>query len=190
MTREIDTDLATEFSAAKLGPIVAVRIGASAGDVRMWSGIGDLTFDGATWLGAGDFLGVSEVTETADVQANGVTFSLSGVSPELVDMALRQIRQGKPAEIYIGSMAENGALIGQPLRVFSGKTDVPVISDDGTSCVVGVTAENALVDLERARVRRYTDQDQKAEYPDDRGFEFVPELQEMEISWGQGVGDK
>ncbi|OSQ30829.1 hypothetical protein THS27_26450, partial [Thalassospira sp. MCCC 1A01428] len=82
----------------------------------------------------------------------------------------------------------DGALVGAPLQVFSGKTDVPVVTDDANSCVIGLTAENALVDLERARVRRYTDQDQRAEYSGDLGFEFVPRLQEMEISWGQGLG--
>lgn len=188
MTRDIHADLAGEFTASSLRPLVLCRIGTVQGDVRMWSGIGSLDYAGETWLGGGDFLGISDVTETADVQANGVTFSLSGVSPDLVDMALRQIRQGLPAQILIAAMGDDGALVGEPLQVFSGKTDVPIVTDDANSCVIGLTAENALVDLERARTRRYTDQDQKAEYSGDLGFEFVPRLQEMEISWGQGLG--
>ena len=30
----------------------------------------------------------------------------------------------------------------------------------------------------------YTDADQQADYPGDRGFEFVPALQTMSIPWG------
>jgi hypothetical protein len=80
-----------------------------------------------------------------------------------------------------------GQMIGDAVRVFAGKTDVPVIEDDGVSCIIGITGESALVDLERARTRRYTDQDQQAEHAGDFGFEFVTRLQEMEISWGQGL---
>ena len=49
---------------------------------------------------------------------------------------------------------------------------------------ITLLAENRLRDLERLRARNYTDADQQAEYPGDRGFEFVPALQTMSIPWG------
>lgn len=62
---------------------------------------------------------------------------------------------------------------------------MPVIDDDATTITISVTVESDLVDLERSKVRRFTDEDQKAIHPDDRGFEFVNRLQDTEITWGQ-----
>ena len=36
------------------------------------------------------------------------------------------------------------------------------------------------------RVRRYTAEDQKIDYPNDKGLEFVAEMAEKEIVWGRG----
>jgi hypothetical protein len=33
-------------------------------------------------------------------------------------------------------------------------------------------------------VRRYTNEDQQAEVPGDRGFEYVPSVQELNFKWG------
>ena len=39
--------------------------------------------------------------------------------------------------------------------------------------------------IEKPRERRYTSEDQKLDHPDDRGFEYVPALQDMPIFWGR-----
>ncbi|WP_417844845.1 phage head spike fiber domain-containing protein [Thalassospira sp.] len=163
MTREIQADLAGQFTAASLSPLVLCRIGTAQGDVRMWSGIGSLDYAGEMWLGGGDFLGISDVTETADVQANGVTFSLSGVSPDLVDMALRQIRQGKPAEIFIGSMGDvavSGAYLVDgtslhPDAVFSRASAATVINESGEIETVGVDVARFAYDPVTLELRGY-----------------------------------
>ena len=186
MSRDIDQDLLAQLQGADLSPVLLMRIGTSDGPVRMWTGYGDLEYDGETWLGGGEFIGVSNVSETADIQANGITFSMSGITEELLAIALQYMRQGEIAELFLGALSDTGELIGaNAVRVFSGKTDVPVIDDDGSSIVINLTAESDLIDLERSRVRRYTPEDQKAEYPDDLGFDFVTRLQETEIAWGQ-----
>ncbi len=186
MSRDIDPDLLAQLQGADLSPVLLMRIGTSDGPVRMWTGYGDLEYDGETWLGGGEFIGVSNVSETADIQANGITFSVSGITEELLAIALQYMRQGEIAELFLGALSDTGELIGaNAVRVFSGKTDVPVIDDDGSNIVINLTAESDLIDLERSRVRRYTPEDQKAEYPDDLGFDFVTRLQETEIAWGQ-----
>ncbi|WP_417624965.1 hypothetical protein [Paremcibacter congregatus] len=186
MSRDIDPDLLAELQGADLSPILLMKIGTSDGPVRMWTGYGVLEYDGEEWLGGGEFIGVSNVSETADIQANGITFSMSGITEELLAIALQYMRQGEVAELFLGALTDTGELIGEnAVRVFKGKTDVPVIDDDGGSIVINLTAESDLIDLERSRVRRYTSEDQKSEYPDDLGFDFVPRLQETEIAWGQ-----
>ena len=44
---------------------------------------------------------------------------------------------------------------------------------------------NVLIDLNRSRVRRYTNEDQQIDYPTDVGFEYVQSLQDFEIKWGR-----
>ncbi|PKR57508.1 hypothetical protein [Thalassospira lohafexi] len=186
MSRDIDPALLAELQGADLSPILLMKIGTSDVPVRMWTGYGDLDYAAETYLGGGEFIGVSNVSETADVQANGVTFSMSGLTPELLSIALQYMRQGEVAESYLGALTDTGALVGgTAVRVFKGKTDVPVIDDDGASIVINLSAESDLIDLERSRVRRNTSEDQKSVYPDDLGFDFVLRLQETEIAWGQ-----
>ena len=59
------------------------------------------------------------------------------------------------------------------------------IEESGDTCVVSVTAENVLIKLERPIVRRFTNEDQKSRFPNDRGLEFVAALQDKDILWGR-----
>jgi hypothetical protein len=42
-----------------------------------------------------------------------------------------------------------------------------------------------LVEMNVAKDRRYTNEDAQLEHPGDRGFEFVPSLQEVVLYWGR-----
>ena len=48
-----------------------------------------------------------------------------------------------------------------------------------------MTVESRLIDLERARDWRYTSENQKSLYPNDKGLDFVVDLQDMPIAWGR-----
>jgi hypothetical protein len=59
------------------------------------------------------------------------------------------------------------------------------IEENADTCVISVTAENVLVKLERPVVRRFTNEDQKSRFPNDKGLEFVAGLQDKDILWGR-----
>ena len=59
------------------------------------------------------------------------------------------------------------------------------ITDSGDTSTIKVTVENRLIEFERSRQRRYTSEDQKIDYPNDKGLEFVAEIAEKEIVWGR-----
>jgi hypothetical protein len=63
--------------------------------------------------------------------------------------------------------------------------DVMGIEDSGDTANINVTAESRLIDLERSRERRYTSEDQKINYPNDKGLEFIADLQDKELVWGR-----
>jgi hypothetical protein len=59
------------------------------------------------------------------------------------------------------------------------------ISEGADTSTIELTVENKLIDLERARVARFTSAYQKSVYSGDRGLDFVESLQDKEISWGR-----
>ena len=63
--------------------------------------------------------------------------------------------------------------------------DLMSIDDSGDTANINVTAESRLIDLDRTRERRYTSEDQKIDFPNDKGLEFIADLQDKEIVWGR-----
>jgi len=59
------------------------------------------------------------------------------------------------------------------------------ISDSGETSTITIAAENKLIAFDRASIRRFTAEDQKIEYPNDKGFEFVSKIAQQEIIWGR-----
>ena len=117
------------------------------------------------------------------MQANGVKISLSGVPTDLVSVALNENYQGREAIIYFGTMS-GGAVVSTPYALFKGFIDIMVIQENADVSTIGLTAENKLINLEQSKVRRFTSEDQKIDFPNDKGFDFVAGLQDKEIVWG------
>ena len=95
-----------------------------------------------------------------------------------------------------GAFTTAGALIADPAIVFSGFMDTMTITEAAEYSTITVAVENKLIAFERSRVRRYTAEDQKIDYPlklpngndnpnYDAGFEFVTSIVEKEIIWGR-----
>jgi len=63
------------------------------------------------------------------------------------------------------------------------------IDEGPETSTIELNVENKLIDLERARVRRFTSGYQKSVYPGDKGLDFVESLQDKEVVWGRKVED-
>ena len=185
MTRTVTSAVNTEMTAAELSPFFAVEMGFDEGTVRLWTGYGSITIDSNTFLAGGDILSVSAISENAEVQANGVMIKLSGLSTSLVASALTTAYQGRDCNVYVGVLDSNGAVVADPIKIFAGKMDVMTVEDTGASAEITVTAESKLIDLERSRARRYTSEDQKIDFPDDKGLDFIAGLQDKLVVWGR-----
>lgn len=184
MSRALSAEMLSAIAANTLRPVLIAKITTTSGSARLWTGIGDLQFESETYTGVGHFGGVSNVQESSYLQANGITFSLSGVPSAYLSMALGQIQYGRPAILWFGLVdVATGLLVNSPYKIFSGLTDVPAINEGPDTSEVLISAESRLADLERPRVRRYTHEDQQIDHPGDRGFEYVTALQDMEIEW-------
>lgn len=185
MSRDLTVAAQAALAAGNVQPIVLYEGEFSAGTLRLWTGLGTVSWNGQNWLGAGQLLGMSSIQETTEVRAAGVTVSLSGMPGTLISLVLAQARQGKAGRVYLGLLDSAGAIIADPYQAFVGRLDVPEIVDAGEVCTISISYESRLIDLERPRERRYTAEDQGIDYPLDRGFDYVPALQDAVIVWGR-----
>lgn len=184
MARNISTELQNAAAANVVEPLILVEAEFDSYDLRMWSGLGDLTWDAKTWTGGGSLLTIDAIEETVEVKAVGTRVTLSGIPSELLSLALQEDYQGRTLRVYIGAFV-NGSIVANPVVIFSGRMDIMTITESGTTSSIEVTVENRLIDFERTKERRYTSEDQKIDYPNDKGFEFVSSIQDVEIVWGR-----
>jgi len=183
MSRDLTAGALTETAAAALRPVVFYEGEYVSGTLRLWSGVGSIDWNGHTWTGAGSLLGIAEVTETADLKAAGWSVSLSGVSTALIAVAMAEAQLGQDGLMWFGFIDAAGAVVVDPYLAFQGRLDVPVIEDGGETCTIAIQYESRLVDLERPRLRRWTAEDAKIDYPDEAGFDYVPGLPQQVLRW-------
>jgi hypothetical protein len=185
MSRTLSSEMQAVATAEVVRPIYLIDMEFTSGSVYFWSGLGNLTFNSNTYIGAGDLLSIGTVSETAELQANGATVTLTGIKQSLVTIARDEPYQGRPLTIRLGALDDSGDLVSSPVIIFSGFMDVMTIADGGETSTISLSVENKLIAFERSFVRRYTSEDQKIEHPSDKGFEFVTKIQEKEIIWGR-----
>ena len=185
MSRSLTSAMESAVTADLVRPITLVQCAFDSGNLNLWSGIGDLTVSGVDYVGAGTLLSIGEIAETSELSANGITVTLSGVSEPLISKARDEDYQGRELKVLLGAMDAANGVISNPIVVFSGFMDTMIIQDGESTATIQVTVENRLIEFERSRVRRYTAEDQKIDFPTDKGLEFVAEMEEKEIVWGR-----
>lgn len=194
---------------------VATGVGVGTGTVtrsdilRLWTGVGTLVVEGISYAGAGTLLGISAVEETTETAARGADITITGLPSEVLALALSTPYQGRTCKIYFGMFAkgslqkestnfillEDGSRIELEDRstglteIFCGYMDQMNINEGADTGTVQVKVENKLIDLERARVARYTAEYQRsrniAGASTDAGFDFVASMQDQKLAWGR-----
>lgn len=185
MSRSLTASMGNVTTAEVVRPIVLVEAQFDSGTVFLWSGYGDLSWNAQTWQGAGELLKIEAIQETVEVKAVGTQITLNGIDTDMLGKAQNEDYQGRIVKIYLGALDDSGSVISTPIVIFSGRMDVMTITDQGDTASIELTVESRFIDFERTKERRYTDQDQKIEYPTDKGFEFVASIQDKEILWGR-----
>ena len=185
MARDLEAGIVTEILKDQLRPIVLIKAEFDSGDLLLWTGVGEIDWDGDTYIGAGNLLGVSDIEEVTNIEARGVTFSLSGIPASIRSLALTSDYQDRFLTCFFGTLEADGTLTADPATIYKGRMDVMEISDTGSDINITLQTENRLIDMKRVKTRRYTAEDQKQEFSGDLGLDFVPQLQDKEIIWGR-----
>ena len=206
MSRDLSVNTIENISENVVYPFFATELRFDGNIVRMWTGQGTLVLaDGTEWVGLGQLLNISSIEETSEMSVKGASISLSGIPSELLSLALSEPYQGRIAKIYFGTFQQGSILqetgnyillegggrvnlesMSQGFNeLFSGYMDQMNIEEAGDTATIEMMVENKLIDLERARVARFTSGYQKSVYPGDLGLDFIEDLQDKKISWGR-----
>jgi len=185
MSRTLSSEMQAVATAEVVRPIVLVQCDFDSGALNLWNGLGDLTVSGVNYVGAGTLLNISTMKESSDLSANGMNVTLSGITEPLISKARDEDYQGRELKVLLGAMDSSNSVIASPVIIFSGFMDTLNIQDGAETATITVSVENRLIEFQRNRIRRYTAEDQKIDYPTDKGLEFVAEMAEKEIIWGR-----
>ena len=186
MSRTLTSAMIAACAAQQVAPAYFVELIFDSAPLRVWSGRGNITWSGRTFTGTGDFGGISEIEESGKVAANGIELSLSGIPSSMISLAMAEPYRGRRVYVWLGFFnTTTWALIADPVAVFAGRMDTMRIKDSGETATIALSCESKLIDMQRARERRYTYEDQQDLFPGDKGFEYVAGLQEKELFWGR-----
>jgi len=182
MTRSISATNITESEKSALAPVVFAFMDFAGTPVFVNTSPMTFTFGGDTYLGVGQFGGISVIQETDKVQATSFTLSLSGVDSANITDALTETYQGRDCIIYLGYVNASHALVDDPFILARGRMDTMPIKLDKES-VITMQVESRLADFFRPRVRRFNNQDQQERFPNDDGLEFTEQMVDKELVW-------
>lgn len=181
--RDIHPDTSAALDEPVYRPLAMVEMAFDGGMVRAHSGVGQIvfggnTFEGVSWLGK-----IEDIEEGEALQAYGVQLELSGIQADLVATSLLEHYRGRALKIWIAFVDADGQIVGTPMGPWRWRMSTLDGEFDGESGKLILVAGSRMAWWERANVRRYTDEDQRAEFPDDYGCEFVSAAAEREIEF-------
>lgn len=186
-------DLTSPQQAAVISPVVlpfsAVEMNYPDGPVRVTSLDRNITLtshitnEPATFFGIGLMGAISDIQDGSENKSYGASLTLSGIPDSFAQYLREQDPHGRPVWIMMGVVdpAYNVLMVHQIARMNMDTQDVAIAEQLG----VTVQCESAAVDWERSRVRRCTDADHRARYPNDGFFKFVAALENANFSWGR-----
>tara|TARA_R100000654_G_scaffold74863_1_gene110313 strand:- start:113 stop:691 length:579 start_codon:yes stop_codon:yes gene_type:complete len=189
MARDITTAFNNAIKSENVKPIMAIELEISDGTLRFWTGYGNLTMNAGgsskTFVGSGDLLNISPIEETSTLKMSGITVSMSGIKSSLISSILSAQYTNRLGTLYLGLFDTSNNVIADVYTLFQGKMDVANIQEGPETSVVQMNIESRLVQFELPLNRMFTVEDQKIDFPNDLGMEFIPDLQDKEVVWGK-----
>lgn len=185
MSRGLSAPTVTASTAAHVRPIVFVKAELDSGTLYLHNAVGSYTFSSQIWTGLGALGSIGELEEGLDLSPFAVSIGLSGIDSSLVSVAVNEEVFNRRITIYIGLLGDDGVLVDTPHERWSGAGDnisIRLGGDDG----IALTCENDFRFFDQANGSKFTDEDQQLRYTGDVAFEFLPQMIDVKVFWGQG----
>lgn len=172
MSRGITSSTLTAISSQSgFYPVVLVSVDWPGAPIYAHTGTGNISWDGHTWAGVGNFARLSLPTDEGGMAASEGSIGMVGLDDTLNDYLEDDVR-GRPVDVYFGATTDRAGntLVGDPFPVFSGSiggmTDQVTIENGDV--MRGLMLEIYSGPSQRSTsAARHSDEDQKATYPTD-----------------------
>lgn len=190
--------MGTALDGRTLNLAYIIRLDVEGDPLYAWTGFGDLTFtagqtgdaalDGMTFQGITHL--VADIGAVSDAQGGSGALEVIVPGVDLMDEAMRQVVydkrrwQFRTARVWLVLLDDSGALIGNPIRLRSGRMDqMPVKEDDDGTGTVKCVIESQQAYATGALSTRYSEQ--KELDTSDTSQDWVWQLANMTPALGQ-----
>lgn len=182
MTRFIDGPLSTAVQDTNMSWAFLLFLNLDNDPLYLWSGNGDVSWNGHTWMGTGDAGTLSGIGESADMSNNSLEATLNFLDADHVNEVIHMDPVGRDFEVYLAFFAGDERIINHALMLTAGVIDGVTVSDGQVGSIkLRLISEKAL--LSRFNSYSMDNQHQRYLFPGDSGCAYVTSLDE-EIIWG------
>ena len=116
----------------------AVKAEFDSGDVRVWSGDGDLSVGGENYLGVGTLLQISGAEDNLELTSTGVSVSLAGMDTTVLNLALTENYQNRFLTIFLGFLSGSTDVSVGTMTIFKGRMQSMSINDDPNGSIINI----------------------------------------------------
>ena len=186
MNRGSTTAFQNEVVKSANRPVHLVEVTFDDETVRMNDGYKTITYANNDYTAVGHFMGFSSIEESVEVIVSKVNLSLSGVDQSMISRFLNKEYIDRQVKIYTAFLTDAQVLVANPVLIFEGRMDSPVITDNpvGGTSQISVSATNTWVDFSRKTGRHTNHEEQQVYFAGDKGFEYASEIVK-DIVWGK-----
>jgi hypothetical protein len=179
VSRGVSGGFNTATAAAHVVQFPLVEMQLASGTLFVCGAAHDVPWNGNTYLSARGLGQIDEIEET-ESEIRGLAFTLQGVTPDIISLAMSDQSQGRP--VIVRWAVLNGATLEVDANVWTGRIDLMQIVD-GPTPSVRVTAEHRLVAWQTPQPVRFSDADQQRLAPGDRFFEHAEATSNAVLVW-------
>jgi len=179
------TAFQTEIKKDQSHPLHLIEIYLDSATYYVTDNFRDVTFSSNTYTALGFFLNFDPIEESAAINASKITLGLSGVDQQYTNLFLTENYVDRRVVIRKAFISTANALIADPVIIFDGRMDNPIITEDTDTGLasIGVTVSNQFVDFEKTPGRYTNHENQQLHYPGDNGFIYASQIIK-DIVWG------
>lgn len=160
---------------------------------RVHGGFGPLAAGGFTWQGMGGLGSVSDIESAVGGVAPLVTFTLSGVGPEIANDVVNAKAEvkGRDCFVYLQLYGPGLVPLGGLYTLYRGVMDRLIHSAaDANTWTAQLTAETLFARRGLPPFGSLTDRDQQRRYPGDTGLFMIPAMQNRRRPWNPAIPDR
>lgn len=153
--------------------------------VRLWDGLGNLKWNGMTFLGVRSMGRILGIGGSKAIKVRDITLELKGVGPDVSEF-LGPVIRNRLARAYLAGLDRNGARVnGEPELVVEGRCDQrEVFVDEQRRTGVRLKISEPSYMIERAQNIRYTPEWIKRTYGDEiTGLDLLSRIELERIPW-------